>query len=402
MHDSPEKPSIEQQTKNFSTEIKKLFTSSTLKNLFSIKRKPTSLSQLGLISLILFLVIGATALFYKNYATNQSYSEISLNVFTTNTPPPTRPSYTPPPQQYWYLQKIINDKTQTEITLCASCYGSYIIQWNEWLFFPTYENQSIQIKSYNLKTSTIETIFDVSTDDSELLEKKTGLPSEVTDMQIIENTLFFSLGGYLMPGGTYWVGLPVFSKPQKLTDSSNAHIAYWKDRYWVIEGEGDSCWRWNRYSLLNPTSKKISPIASSKVGCQEGEEYIAIDIRNRMILSYHTPIFDSDWWGDRDVGNYQYIIAVPLINPSEKEGVIAKQDMPKDITEVNYLKDSDQLLLTGTKNYVFDFATNTLTEIDQLPSIPEKEYPSFTEKSFEEGLEKLVLPAGYRSVSVIE
>jgi hypothetical protein len=222
------------------------------------------------------------------------------------------------------------------------------------------------------------------------------LPSEVSDIQVINNTLFFSLGGYLAPGGIFWVDLPATVKPQKLTDSSNAKITFWKNRYWIMSDVGDACWGVTDYSLVDLTTKKVSHIASSTSGCFEGEEYIDIDKVSRMILAFHTQDFGSETESDKD-GIYQYVIAIPLSNSSIKEVVIAKQEMPADITSIIYLEGSNQLLLVGEEKYLYDFSSKTLLKTDVAVPTPIP-LPEVINKTFEDKIKGLNLPPDYTFV----
>lgn len=349
-----------------------------------------------LVAFLLFLgVVGLS--FYKEKSTWQNLSSVSKVELNVTVPAPTAISNpTQLVRKLWVLKRKMGDNSQAVLSLCGDCYSSYISQWGDWLFYPDFENSSIQIKSYNLKTGKGDTIYDVSQNTSDFKGRGKGLPSEISDMQIIDNTLFFSLGGYLAPGGIFWMDLPPSAKPQKLIDSSNARIKHWKDRYWIIGGEGDACWGFTNYSLLDLSSKKVSHIASSSSGCKDGEEYVDIDKRDRMILAFHTPDFGNPQNGPDGV--YQYVTAVPLAKPSVKEVVITKQDMPKEITSVSYIADLDQLVLSGEENYLFDFLTNSLKRVEQPPLIPEKVNPEIKEKSFTEKINEIKLPSDYEFV----
>lgn len=296
----------------------------------------------------------------------------------------------------WVLKKKINGGFQTIISFCRNCYGSYLEHWKEWIFYPEYENKNnrtnIQIKGYNLKTSESKIIYDLNQSINDFQGKGKGLPREVSDMQVINNTLFFSLGGYLTPGGVFWVDLPPSTKPQKLLDGPNAKITYWKNRYWIIRGEGDFCWGIRDYSLVDITSKKITHIARSNMGCIEGEELIDIDKRERMILAFHSRgSIHSD-----NNGIYQYVTGVSLLDPSVKEEIIAKQNMPSDITSIKYLEKSDQLLLLGKEKYLYDFSSKTIKKTEMvLPSpTPEHEIQNY----IDDKIKKLNLPNEYEFV----
>jgi hypothetical protein len=371
--------------------------------------KPKSSRSLYIISIalaILLLSVLAEVFLYRNKA----YKNIKDTKFQIKyaevTPVPTEIIKHQQKPKVWVLKKKIDGEKQTILYLCSEYRKICIEQWKDWIFYLGFEDDSIQIKGYNLKTSESKIIYDVkqNANDYEGMMGK-GLPREVSDMQVIDNTLFFSFGGYLAPGATFWVDLPPYVKPQKLAESRNPRIMYWKNRYWLIGGEGDACFRVVDFSLVDLASKKVTHVATSREGCVEGEEYIAIDKRDRMILAYHTP--DNRFYEDDEIGVYQYVIAVPLSNPSVKEGVIAKQDMPAEINFIDYFEDSDQLFLIGKKEeYLYDFSSKIIKKSETpLPPIPldsfRVEYETSKDnrkKPIEDKIKELTLPPEYEIV----
>lgn len=299
----------------------------------------------GLIITVVLLAFGATFLLLKSQKTQRN-QEVSI---------PTTPSVTQPPQVYRSKNLVLKRKTDqgwdTLYTFPESG-DQRIIRWNDMLFYGNSGYGSkVELFSHDLQTGVTETVF----------EKETTR-QYISDLQVIDKTLFFSIGGYLAGGATYWLNLPPSGTPKQLTESSNGKIEKMNNRYWIIGGEGDACWGVTNYSLIDLNTKIVTPVATSTSGCYEGEEYIDIDKRDRMLLSFHTPDFGgSD--GKPDEGIYQYVIAVPLSNPKAKAGVISKQDMPVGITDIKYFENKDSLILSGKGLYVFDFETNKLSKI---------------------------------------
>lgn len=266
-------------------------------------------------------------------------------------------------------------------------WGNQIIQWGDWIFYGSGDYVSnVQVFGFNLKTEEEKIIYDQ--------EKEGYLSAEgnrryVGEMQIINNGLFFSIGGYLASGAIYWINLPPQGTAKRLVGQANGRIEYMNNQYWVIGGEGDACGGGQTYSLLDINTKKVTHIADSLLGCVDGEEYIGIDIRNRMILSYHTGE-NSD---NIDYA-YKYVTAIPLLNPSVKEGIIAKQNMPAGISSVYYSEKDDQLWLSGKENYIFDFKTKEIVKVDTKFVIPTPT-PEVQEKSFRDKIKDIRLPEGY-------
>jgi len=346
--------------------------------------------------LLIALFFGFLLIVFGRFLINRN-QRINQSQLNTHFAAPTEYTFTSQPKTaMWLLNKKENGSSRTVLSICGDCYGSYILQWEDWLFYTTTLDNSVQINEYNFKSEKLDTLYDLRQHTKEFEGRGKGFPSELADIKIIDRTLYFSLGGYLAPGAIFWMDLPPASKPQKLTDSSNGVVAYWKNRYWVVGGEGDACGGFMDYSLVDLIQKKVTHIASSTVGCFDGEGYIEIDKRDRMIMAFHTT--GTGDGGDNDSGIYKYVIAIPLDNPAIKEGVIAKQNMPAEITDIRYSKDADQLFLYGKQKYIFDFLSNSIQKVDELPSVPEESLLWKVNKTLSEMIKEIKLPYYYEFV----
>lgn len=356
-----------------------------------IKEVPSKKNYIvaGLSALVLLSVIVGVFL-YKSKTTLQ-IKDTKIQTNNSNPTATTPVNQQPYKVKNWLLKKQTKKGVETVLTLPDV--ENQIVEWGNLLIYGSGDYSSnVQIKSLNLKTGEKNIIYDqASRNDFE----GGGNNRYVSDMQVLNNTLFFSIGGYLTSGATFWMTLPPIGQPQKLTDGANGKIQYWKDRYWLINGEGDACWGETSYSLIDLTTKKVTEIASSSPGCNEGEEYVDIDKRNRMIMAFHTA--DSGEGGYRGNGIYQYVVAIPLNNPSAKEGIIAKQDMPAGITSVVYLADTDQLLLVGKEKYMYDFSSKAITKTDI--TVPTSTTLTSTQnKKFRDKVKELTLPSEYEFI----
>ncbi len=341
-----------------------------------------------LVALLVLVVMSAISGIYI-YKNNLAQQAKETKIKTTNANPSIAPVNQ---QQYepksWLLKK--QTKVGEETVITVPDVENQIVHWGDLLIYGSGDYSSnVQVFSYNLKTGDKKTIYDQETRN----DFESGRNNRyVSDMQVLNNTLFFSIGGYMTSGATFWMTLPPTGQPQKLTGGSNGRIQYWKNRYWLMNGEGDACWGTTSYSLIDLSTKKLAEIASSTSGCIEGEEFVDIDKRDRMIMAFHTA--GSGEGGEGGNGVYQYVIAIPLANPTVKDGVIAKQDMPSDITSVVYLENSDQLLLMGKEKYLFDFSSKSITKTDML--IPTPTSAETTQnKTFKDKINELNLPSGY-------
>lgn len=328
----------------------------------------------------LFLTVALSgilaALFVLNKNTVLKKPDQPKTNITIPTPTSNNPRYQPPQIKNWYLEKKTSKGVETIITL-PELGNNQIVRWGDYIFYGSGNyTLNVQVFSFNLKTNETKTIYD------QVSDRKL-----ISDMQILHDTLFFSIGGYMTSGATYYLSLPPINQPQKLIDSANGKIVFMKNRYWIISGEGDSCWGFADFSLLDLNTKKVTHVAESTIGCFEGEEYIEIDKKERMILAFHT----AD-------GIYQYVIAVPLSNPATKEGVIAKQNMPSGITSISYIQDKDQLILNGEVNYLFDFSSQSLVKTSETPKPNHAAIPLQPDKSLSDKVKELNLPSEYEFV----
>ena len=343
--------------------------------------------------LVILLVLGATGRNYYLYKISKVQNSRQTSSAPTGITPPISRTNTQTFSKKWYFQKKINSDVETIFTL-PDLYNNQIVRWNDYLFYGSGEYTSnVQVFSYNLKAGELQTIYDQGSR-NDLGQGRNN--RYVSDMQILNDTLFFSIGGYLTSGATYYLSLPPMGQTQKLANSTNGKIEFIKGRYWIVSGEGDACLGFRHYSLLDLVTKKVTEIADSVTGCIEGEEYISIDKRDRMILAFHTA--ETGEGGDEGNGIYQYVIAVPIANPNMKEGVIAKQNMPAGITAMNYLEDTDQLVLYGKESYVFDLSSQALTKTNAPPKPTPLVVQQSSDKTFSDNVRALNLPDEYEFV----
>ncbi|MCL5073814.1 MAG: hypothetical protein M1308_23415, partial [Actinobacteria bacterium] len=181
-------------------------------------------------------------------------------------------------------------------------------------------------------------------------------------MQVIDNTLYFSLGGYLKDGVVFWLDLPPAKKPQKLISARNGSIAKLRNWYFVIGGEGDSCWSEQDFYLLDIKNKTVKKVTSAKYGCNQGEESLGLTNEGKMIMAYHGSNGDDPYKGD-----YEYISTIDILNPENKKMIISRDKMPDKISWLLYSEDRNQLLLIGPAVYLYDVTGDLLNKITDSP-----------------------------------
>ena len=100
---------------------------------------------------------------YINKTRQETNSNKGQKLVQEATPQPTQ---TPPVIKSLVLKKDVNGQSQVACSLCENCsidYVEYLMeyveQWNNWLFYPVFAEDDIQIKGYNLEADEMKTIY---------------------------------------------------------------------------------------------------------------------------------------------------------------------------------------------------------------------------------------------------
>jgi hypothetical protein len=233
-----------------------------------------------------------------------------------------------------------------------------IRRWYNYLFFEPVSGYSANEKlvRYNLDTGQKDVVY------SEDNHKR-----YLNYLEIIDDTLFFSVSGYLAGADTFWLETPE-SDPQKIKydgQFGGDRIDYRYGRYWLMGSGGDGCGGVVIYALFNPKTKTATYITTSYMGCATGEEFIAMDFENRLIMSFHNMKEGGNF---SDPQFYLNIIAIPINNPSGKVTLVPEELMPGDIRGIKYSSESGQLALAGDELYLFDIQIQQMQKIIDLPN----------------------------------
>ncbi len=227
--------------------------------------------------------------------------------------------------------------------------------------------------------------------------EETILYNEFTDrlyinqIKQIDNTLFFSTGGYLAMGGLYYIDFPLEkNKVMKIAEVRNGDIEEREGRYWISGGDGDVCISFSSYSLLDPKNKTVTHIAEAGNDCGTGNSIIRT--KDRAINLYFEGV------GDGTSSIYTHVTWYDLNNPSKELPLVSKEQMPKNISDIQYNKKDNSLFLRSSKKYIFDLNNNTLIEKDFLDPIPSSEISSLQVDPIEK-LRSLELPSKYRIIA---
>ena len=353
---------------------------SNLKNKPVSPREPinSKIHFLILIFLLLILITGISILIKPLIGqVNQSQPKVTTEKQLPNITliPTVAISQAPVEPKEWVLQRKGDEKKEV---LTIPVENKYlveineeipkIVRWKDFLFFSNFKERNdgsneVLVKSYNLDSGETEIVF--SQDEFKNNFGDTWQPTELSDIKLFNDMLFFSLAGegsiaaYPERGGIFAFDLPALQKPVIISKMDSATFISLKNYNFIYRALGAECGGTESYSLLDIQSKKINGVINSNVGCAEGDEYVDIDKRDRMILSFHS--------GGSSELPYESVVAVPLSNPEIKTEIIAKQNMPGVIKTLFYSEGQDQLLLLGKTAYVYDFSSGVINKIVDIP-----------------------------------
>lgn len=226
-----------------------------------------------------------------------------------------------------------------------------IVRWKDNLLYSEeYGNKGIlTVYLHNIKKGTTRTIFSKHSD------------LNMSGLNVIDNTLFFSLGDYLQKGESYYIDLNDKDfRVIKLIDISG-YVTKISGRYYFISGEGDACWSTSDFYLIDLRTNKLTHVADTAVGCGGGDEKIAIT-NDYMILAKHG---DKEKQISADI--YLNLFKIDLDNPDQKTFLLSNENMPINITRIKYSEDQNKIMLVGNNIYVYDLNNNSLNNILVLP-----------------------------------
>lgn len=290
----------------------------------------------------------------------------------------------------WRFTKEVNNETKYFLEVCDGC---KVVKWKNYLIYSTgyYHSDPIEVRMYNLETDEVKVVYALNDHLADFGDGN-AIPNELSDLKVLGNTLYFSLGGYLITGATYWVNLENPEDINLLAEGSNANIYFSKNKTWLVSGEGDSCWGSGFYSVIDTTTMKLGQIVKYNIGCSEGDQIIGADRNNNLILGFHTPIdFQTN---DEDNGSFKYIELAPIDNFASRTKIITEAEMPGGITEVLYSEPENQIWLLGLENYYFDMSENKLYKAEAGRLIPSGT-GIFDETQYKKWNESLKLPHGF-------
>lgn len=264
-----------------------------------------------------------------------------------------RPTSTPVP----HFSLIRNNSNSDIQEIFKFDINSDIVRWRDKLLF-TYnygerldDSNILSVYFHDLKNGVTKTIF-----------KRESDFLIMSNLNIIGDTLYLSLGDFLRDGESYWIDLNTEDKSAYALWDKSGHISNIKGRYFFRHGTGDACWGKSSFALIDINSKKVTPLVDTAVGCIPGDEDLVIT-ESKMILATRGNE-DRNMLGDI----YTSIYAIDLDNPSNKNTLLSYDQMPKNITYVKYFEHINSLIFLGNSVYQYNLSNNTLSQIVDLPN----------------------------------
>jgi hypothetical protein len=283
------------------------------------------------------------------------------------TPKPTMEP-TPEPQKSKEFYVLKRTDGESIATVSANVNESiHVALWNDLLLYPEKSaTQGAIIQAKNINTGNVQTLFI----ESDYRESRDTGELNLSSFDIVDDSLVFSLTGYLVDGAQYAIDLDPVSKVQKIASiMSGNFVADWHDRTWIIGGFGDGCAGWEELYSVDRKSWNTKLVVKFNINCDTGERIIGIDKKERLLLAGYTANLQSD---QNNQPLYSYVTSVYIDNPTFYEGVIATQTMPPNVSTVFYDPEINSLVLSSkTESTIYSLTTDQATKSATI--IPAKE-----------------------------
>ncbi len=141
----------------------------------------------------------------------------------------------------------------------------------------------------------------------------------------------------------------------------NPSIEKTEGNYFIVGGEGDAGWVMSQYYLLDPSTKTTKKIVAISSNCGLGDWVVNVG-KDKVIMARA----ESSVTLQACSATADYVYYIDFVSPEVKHILIPKAMMPKDISDINYDKERNQLHLSGNNgSYLFDLNTNAfVSKID--------------------------------------
>lgn len=336
-------------------------------------------------------------------------------------------------------------KTENGEELVFNFDGNYdaFYRWENWVFQgdSAYGNEekSAEVEAYNLVTGEKKTIFRLK--DRE--EFSGQVTQYISGFQMFDNKLFILLGGYMMDGGIYFMGLNegLTEELKFIGKAQNPRLEQAGDRFIVRAGEGDAGCSWSQYYTVSKNFDGLNKVLELS-GCEcsggtyieshepgssvyiIGEVRVDEDSKDACNESYYTQIFIQDLFKSQGVGSLinEDMMPEKITNVFVYDTVIFLKSADFDLYEFNrktnkitkimnlseemkkyelnnfaiYDYEAGDTSVCINENYELNLVTKQLTKLSQeCFSFEQYEYPETVPDSVEKAIEYFKLPENF-------
>jgi len=213
------------------------------------------------------------------------------------------------------------------------------------------------------------------------------------EIKIFDDYLYLTFGEYMKMGSVVRINLRTASDTEVISNIRNPSVLFYRDKYWIIGGEGDACWSTGVFYLHSIDSGITRKLAEYEYSCGTGQSFIGLDNKNRLLFARHVQVISDNPDEDGVIENIQ---AVPVDSPETIVDVISKNDIPKGIKYAFLDENGNNIYLEGNKNYSYNLATGSLLESNEaFKEIQRQQFPRNEWYDSQENFRKLNLGNKY-------
>ncbi len=309
----------------------------------------TTFVTLGVIAFLLIVASFFIWPFAVNKLAPKSVTTSTKETLTKNTL--SGPSRKAPPHTTWILERNLATGSAEISRFTESDSAEFALIKNH-LYWVT----ATELRHLNLITGELTQLFNLDMAATFGIKGRRG---SVQNLEIIDDQwLLFSVGGYLADGGLFYLPVGERGPVRQIKGPQGGHVEKMGSHIFVTTGFGDACYGSVTYSLLDTTTFILQTVATLDGSCEEGEQFIGLDSRDRFLVAGYS----ADASGNQT--HLTYVTARAVSSPEAIEGVIAKQEMPKEVKAMALSLDKQTLFLSSlTSIFTFDLKAQKMEKV---------------------------------------
>lgn len=269
------------------------------------------------------------------------------------------------------LKRKLNNSSK--IVFGSNCYGK-IVRWKDYLFFPEMiqgksGSGNIILFSYNIATGEKKEIYNLSDHKKDFPR---SLPYDVDFLGIVEENLYFSLGGYMTDFAFYSLTLPSIESGIKLVTKDFSRIEYRDGRYWLLKRFGDACVGSETRAIFTVGTQKIGKEFTVQQECNEGERFIGAADEKVYVQRYIQQNISAMEMDGISIPKIQEIYSMNIDTLRKKVVVFDGKSSSEIVSDALYLYNKKKFLFVTNDMLAFYNAENSrlekITDIESASS----------------------------------